>query len=132
MKSPIPVTDENIAEGKKMFTGSATCWTCHGKEGKGDGPAGVGTAVGPRNFTDKAFHDARTCGELFWVASNGTKGDFSKADAPSQPNGSGMVNYLKGHESELGLRTTPAVASEEALWKIVMFERSLGGAVDCQ
>ena len=34
MKSPIPVSDENIAEGKKMFTGSATCWTCHGKEGK--------------------------------------------------------------------------------------------------
>ncbi len=132
MKSPVPATPENIAAGKKLFTGSSTCWTCHGKEGKGDGPVGLTTAVGPRNFTSAEFHDARTCGEMFWVASNGTQGDFSKAGAPSHPDGSGMVAYLKGHESELGLKTTPSVASAEDLWKIVLFERSLGGEVNCE
>ncbi|KAF0190407.1 MAG: hypothetical protein FD165_2731 [Gammaproteobacteria bacterium] len=131
LKSPVPGTPENIAAGQVMFTTSSTCWTCHGKGGKGDGPAGLATAVGPRNFTTKEFHTARTCGEMFWVAANGTHGDFSKAGAPSHPDGSGMVSYLKGHTSELGLRTTPSVASEEDLWKIVLFERSLGGNVDC-
>ena len=133
LKPPIPITKANIDAGKALFTGKATCFVCHGNEGKGDGPLALTdqVSVGPRNFTNPAFHKAKSCGEMFWVASNGTKGDFSKKDAPSHPKGSGMLPYLIGTKNELGLNPTPTVTAEE-LWKIVFFERSLaGGPVTC-
>lgn len=126
LKPPIPMTPENIAAGKELFNGKATCFVCHGNEGKGDGAGAIGTAVGPRNFTNPAFHAAKSCGEMFWVTSNGTKGDFSKKGAPSHPEGTGMVPYLIGATSALGITGTPTVDDQE-LWKIVLFERSLGG-----
>lgn len=129
MKPPIPATPENIAAGKALFTGKATCFICHGNEGKGDGPLSLTdqVKVGPRNFTNPAFHKAKTCGEMFWVASNGTKGDFSVKDKPSHPQGSGMLPYLIGTKNELGLSPTPTVTEKE-LWQIVLFERSLAKA----
>ncbi len=126
MKPPFPMTPQNIAEGKALFTGKATCFVCHGNEGKGDGPGAIGTIVGPRNFTNPEFHKAKTCGEMFWVASNGTKGDFSVKGKPSHKDGTGMVPYLIGHKSKIGLAGTPTVNKDE-LWKITLFERSLGG-----
>jgi len=126
MKPPMASSPAVIAEGKALFTGKATCFVCHGMEGKGDGPGAAGTTVGPRNFTNPAFHKAKSCGELFWVASNGSLGDHSKED-PSHEGGTGMVPYLQGHESELEIEGTPTV-NEEELWKIVHFEASLGGA----
>jgi len=67
LKPPIPETPDNIAAGKALFTGKATCFVCHGNEGKGDGPLSLTdqVKVGPRNFTNPAFHKAKTCGEMF-------------------------------------------------------------------
>jgi len=127
LKPPFPMTPEAVKEGEKLFNGVATCFMCHGNDGKGQGVGAESlTKVGPRNFTNAAFHKAKTCGEMFWVASNGTKGDFSVAGKPSHPEGTGMVKYLKGGKSKLGLPETPTVTETE-LWKIVFFERSLGG-----
>ncbi|MEK7702565.1 MAG: c-type cytochrome [Nitrospirota bacterium] len=127
LKPPFAATPAIIAEGKALFTGKGTCFICHGPDGKGDGPLSLTdqVKVGPRNFTNPAFHKAKTCGEMFWTASNGTKGDFSKKDAPSHKDGSGMVAYRIGHKSLLKLPETPTVTETE-LWKIVLFERSLG------
>lgn len=128
LKPPFPSTPKVIAEGKALFEGKATCFMCHGPDGKGKGIGAESlTKVGPRNFTNPEFHKAKNCGEMFWVAANGTKGDFSKKDAPSHPQGTGMVNYLIGHTSELGLPGTPTVTKDE-LWKIVHYERSFSGA----
>ena len=74
MKNPVAVTPENIAKGKEIFEGKGTCYVCHGKEGKGDGAAASGLEPSPRNFTNPAFHAARTDGELFWVIKNGSPG----------------------------------------------------------
>ncbi len=127
MKPPFQATPAIIAEGKALFDGKATCFMCHGNDGKGKGVGAESlTKVGPRNFTNPQFHKVKSCGEMFWVAANGTKGDFSKKDAPTHPQGTGMVNYLIGHNSELGLPGTPTVTKDE-LWKIVLYERSLGG-----
>lgn len=38
-----------LARGKAVF--AQTCATCHGPEGKGDGPGGTGLTPKPRNFT---------------------------------------------------------------------------------
>ena len=99
LKNPIPKTPENIAKGKALFEGKGTCFNCHGKEGKGDGPAGQILNPSPRNFTNCKFHKKRKDGELFWVIKNGSPG-------------TGMVPLI------------PAAITEEEAWTIINYERS--------
>ncbi len=44
-------TDSLVETGKKIF--QTTCVSCHGADGKGDGPASTGLNPSPRNFTSK-------------------------------------------------------------------------------
>ena len=44
-------TPDLIAKGKNIFT--TVCVSCHGEEGKGNGPAATGMNPPPRNFTSK-------------------------------------------------------------------------------
>jgi hypothetical protein len=99
MKNPVAVSPESIAKGKALFEGKGTCFNCHGKEGKGDGPAGQILNPSPRNFTNCKFHKKRKDGELFWVIKNGSAG-------------TGMVPLI------------PAAINEEEAWTIINYERS--------
>ena len=94
-------TPENIDKGKAIFHGKAFCVTCHGKDGKGIGkiPGLVGKL--PRDFTDKAWQDVRTDGELFWILKNGSPG-------------TDMAPFI------------PLVLSEEEAWQVVLYIRSFG------
>ena len=82
LQNPVKPTPENLARGKTIFTSTGACYTCHGVEGKGDGPAGVGLVPPPRNFTDPQFHGLRTDGELYWVVTHGSPGTAMFAYAP--------------------------------------------------
>ena len=99
MKNPVPVNDANLAKGKALFETKGTCFNCHGKEGKGDGPAGAILNPSPRNFTNCKFHKKRKDGELFWVIKNGSPG-------------TGMVSLV------------PGTITEEEAWTIINYERS--------
>lgn len=99
MKNPVESTPESIAKGKALFEGKGTCVNCHGKEGKGDGPAGAILNPSPRNFTNCKFHKKRKDGELFWVIKNGSQG-------------TGMVSLV------------PAAITEEEAWMIINYERT--------
>ena len=104
MRSPFyknskKASPEIVAEGKKLFEGKGTCFNCHGKSGKGDGPAGKVLTPGPRNFTNCRFHKKRKDGEMFWVIKNGSPG-------------TGMVPLI------------PTAITEEEAWKIIAYERS--------
>ena len=99
MKNPVAKTKENILKGKALFEGKGTCFNCHGKEGKGDGPAGQILNPSPRNFTNCKFHKKRKDGELFWVIKNGSPG-------------TGMVSLI------------PAAITEEEAWTIINYERA--------
>jgi len=101
VKNPLPATPENIAKGDGLFHGKGTCFVCHGPKGLGDGPASVGLDPSPRNFTNPAFHRARTDGELMWVLKNGSAG-------------TAMVPVVG------------SVINEEEGWLILLYERSLG------
>ena len=46
------------------------CWTCHGKTGLGDGPAGKNLNPKPKNFNLESVQK-QSDGELFWKISNG-------------------------------------------------------------
>ena len=99
MKNPVPNNPESVAKGKALFEGKGTCFNCHGKEGKGDGPAGAILNPSPRNFTNCKFHKKRKDGEFFWVIKNGSAG-------------TGMVSLI------------PAAITEEEAWTIINYERS--------
>ena len=73
-KNPFVGDAVAIAEGKEIFEGKGTCFTCHGLSGKGDGVAGGALDPGPRNFTNLKFKDCKTDGEKLWVIENGSPG----------------------------------------------------------
>ncbi|HTP42581.1 MAG TPA: c-type cytochrome [Nitrospiria bacterium] len=101
-KNPYQGNAGALAEGKAIFEGKGTCFTCHGMSGKGDGPAATGLDPSPRNFTNPAFHTAKTPGEMMWVLKNGSAG-------------TAMIPVVG------------AVITEDEGWKAILYERSLGG-----
>ncbi|MFQ5587244.1 MAG: c-type cytochrome [Nitrospiria bacterium] len=101
LKNPFSSSPENIKKGRDLYQTKATCFTCHGKEGRGDGLAAPGLDPSPRNFTNAAFHAMRSDGELFWVIKKGIPGT---AMMP-------MVG---------------SVITEEEAWLVLLYERSLG------
>jgi len=60
----------NDANGKKLYL--TYCFTCHGKEGKGDGYAASYQPVKPRNLTNDAYMSTRTDQHLFDAISLGS------------------------------------------------------------
>ena len=100
LTNPFLATPENVAIGDGLFHAKGTCFVCHGDKGLGDGPAAVGFDPSPRNFTNPAFHKARTDGELMWVLKNGSPG-------------TAMVPMVG------------SVINEDEAWMIILYERSL-------
>jgi mono/diheme cytochrome c family protein len=47
-------TPDSVAKGKELFAGKGNCVSCHGADGKGDGPAGAALDPPPRNLHAKA------------------------------------------------------------------------------
>lgn len=109
-KPPFKPTPEILKEGKEIFLGRGTCFRCHGKEGKGDGGAAKILPIKPRNFTNPKFNKYRTPGEMMWVLKNGSMGQTGKVP------GTGMLPIVG------------QFLSEEDGWKVLLYERSLGGS----
>jgi hypothetical protein len=110
MKSPFEPTPEILAEGKEIFLGRGGCISCHGAEGKGDGPAAKNLPIQPRNFTNPRFNSYRTPGEMMWVLKNGSMGQTGRVP------GTGMLPVVQ----------PKGFISEEDGWKVLLYERSLG------
>lgn len=65
-----PYAGNKIAAHKGLALYSKLCWTCHGKSGKGDGPAAASLKPKPKDFASAELQK-QTDGELFWKLSNG-------------------------------------------------------------
>lgn len=91
-----PYAGNQIAAQKGGMLYQKLCWTCHGKTGLGDGPAGKTLNPKPKNFKLDGVQ-RQSDGELFWKISNGK----------------GMMLPYK-HS-----------LSEEQLWQLVNFIRSI-------
>lgn len=74
LKSPLPVSPEVTEKGKALYAGKGGCVNCHGKDGRGDGPAAGQLNPSPRNFHHHGFWRHRTEGEIFWVIKHGSPG----------------------------------------------------------
>ena len=103
----VSANTEALEEGKEVFLGKGLCFSCHGKEGRGDGAAGASFSPRPRNFTDADWQKARSDGEIFWAITNGTDyGMLAFENMLSAEERWMLVNYIR----DLG---RPAVASKE-------------------
>jgi mono/diheme cytochrome c family protein len=98
LKSPFTNSPEVIEQGKTIYHGKGTCFTCHGEKGDGKGPAGSKLNPSPRNFQPHGFWRHRTEGELFWVIKYGSPG-------------TGMVGFGQ-------------VLSDEEIWSLIQYERT--------
>ena len=65
-----PLTKDAKAwtKGQKIYY--KMCWTCHGKQGKGDGPASVALIPKPADHTSKIVQD-QSDGAIYWKITNG-------------------------------------------------------------
>jgi mono/diheme cytochrome c family protein len=66
--SPNGFSTQSIANGEGVF--AEQCASCHGPEGRGDGPAGASITIKPADLTADHVY-AHTDGDLFWWISHG-------------------------------------------------------------
>lgn len=74
---------EIVAYGKKFY--STNCAMCHGNEGKGDGPAGMGLNPRPRNLVEGKWKMGSGVTDLYNVVSNGIPGSSMAAFGHFKP-----------------------------------------------
>ena len=101
LKSPLSNSPEVIEQGKAVYHGKGTCFTCHGADGNGKGTAAANLNPAPRNFQHHGFWRHRTEGELFWVIKHGSPG-------------TAMIGF-------------GPVLSDEEIWSLIQYERTFVG-----
>jgi mono/diheme cytochrome c family protein len=102
LTSPLSNSPEVIEQGKAVYHGKGTCFTCHGAGGDGKGPGGAKLNPAPRNFQHHGFWRHRTEGELFWVIKYGSPG-------------TGMIGFEQ-------------VLSDNDIWALIQYERTFAGS----
>ena len=83
---------ESIEEGKKTYL--KYCWTCHGKNGDGKGPASKSLTPSPVSFNSFEFNK-QTDGVVFYKISNGRGMMMPYKYSLSEKQRWLLVNYLK-------------------------------------
>jgi len=96
-KNPLKDRAAAAAAGKPLYV--ANCAVCHGESGKGDAPAGVAV---------KAT-------------------DLTKGDVPSDPDGELFLSIKNGREREGKIVMPPAKLTDEQIWQVVAYVRTLAG-----
>jgi mono/diheme cytochrome c family protein len=71
----------NASKGKALYA-KTKCDVCHGKGGRGDGPAAKSLKPPPTNFTDRKYMSTRTDKQLFNATKNGGP---AEKKAPTMP-----------------------------------------------
>ena len=90
-KNPVRADKASIARGKKIF--AANCASCHGANGKGDGPAGKTLKPKPSDLA--AMAPQHPPGDLAWKIENG-RGAMPAWKGTLQPNQIwDVVNFLQ-------------------------------------
>lgn len=106
LRNTVEPDAESIAIGRQLY--DQRCATCHGPEGRGDGPGGVGLAVPPIDFT--AGHTATHLdGDLYFWIQNGIEGSPMPAfkSELSREETWHLVNYIRRLIAEGGLAAVP-------------------------
>jgi mono/diheme cytochrome c family protein len=98
LKNPVRSSPQSIATGKQLYT--KNCAACHGADAKGDAPTAPKDSH-PSNLTDKEWTRGSSDGEIFAVLRDGAGPKF----------------IMRGYKARM---------TEEEMWNIVNYVRSLG------
>jgi putative copper export protein/mono/diheme cytochrome c family protein len=102
--SPTSFSVSSIVEGAALYP--KHCATCHGAEGRGDGPAARSLAEPPADLTATHFW-AHPDGELFWWLSHGIAGPDGTtvmpgfASALTQDQRWALIDWVRAHNAGL-------------------------------
>lgn len=114
-------TPELVAHGKELF--ATQCVSCHGAEGKGNGPAAAALVPPPRNFTvAEGWKNGRKPSHVFKTLKEGVPGS-SMASYGTLPSDDlwGLVHYV------ISIGPTVPVDSREDLVKVGIDPDKEGG-----
>lgn len=107
-RNPVSSSNEALRGGRRLWM--SNCETCHGAEGRGDGPNArlheARKGFAPRNLTDPAVQENLTDGEIYWRISRG----IIEGENIIMPSFEGKI------------------PSETDRWQVVLFVRALGRA----
>lgn len=95
LKNPVAADAASVEAGKAVFV--KYCRSCHGAEGKGDGPA-IPKDVHPADLTDATWVHGSTDGEIFTTIKMGVplKYDMDSWDGRiKDPDIWNLVNYVR-------------------------------------
>lgn len=90
--NPVPPSEKSVALGKKVY--KKMCWSCHGDDGKGNGPASTSLNPKPADFSSDQFQN-QTDGAIFWKLSTGRGAMAPFENSLSVDQRWSVVNYLR-------------------------------------
>jgi mono/diheme cytochrome c family protein len=90
-ENPVPATPESIAQGQALY--GKHCASCHGAQGRGDGPAGAALNPPPANLAVMASQ--HPAGDLAWKVENGRGAMPAWKQVLSESQIWDLVNYIK-------------------------------------
>lgn len=91
-KNPVSAIEPSLARGREIWI--KDCASCHGDQGRGDGPAVKDLEVKPGDLNDP-HSVAHTDGDLFWKITEGRKPMPSFAENYSEEDRWNVINYLR-------------------------------------
>jgi len=106
LENPFAVDHEVIEAGEETF--NTLCATCHGSEGKGDGPGAAELDPKPADLSDGIMMSSLSDGYLFWRVSKG---------GAIEPFNSAMPAWEEG-------------LTEEKRWQVISYIRTLSADQD--
>jgi len=92
MKDPLTANPKASAMGSKVF--QSLCWTCHGLEGRGDGPNAAVLKVKPADL-GSALVQEQSNGAIYWKITHGRGEMASYEQVLSREDRWALAHYIR-------------------------------------
>lgn len=99
IQNPLTYSEKNNASAKKIFEN--LCWSCHGLNGKGTGPAAAAFVIKPADFS-KNLVQQQSDGAIYWKISTGRGNMVSFREVLTSTQRWQLVSYIRMFKEDNG------------------------------